>query len=713
MQPISFDNDSYVLGGKRAFPISGEIHYFRVPREAWRDRLEKLKAAGGNCVATYVPWLLHEPSEGEFSFEGQLDVEAFLTLCNELGLWSIVRPGPYQCSELVCDGLPQWLVENYPDILARDLAGKPFRKASVSYLHPLFLEKCRSWYEAVIPRLARHQTTRGSSAAAFQFDNDLINIHECFGGLDYHPQTMGIGGETGRWPDFLKAKYDTPQEAGHAYGRAARSWGELRPGQDGSTLAGRRLMRDYQECYLEAIAEYAASLSGWMRELGVEVPLIHNSAGPAMNGCFERLHAKLGAGFLLGSAHSYNMGQHGAQNNPTPQYALNCFISLEQLRVLGGPASVFELPGSSNVDFPPITAGDASAAYLTNLAMGMRGWNYYIFAGGPNFGDTGATTDLYDGGAALSAASGETRPLYFVQRQLHQFLQRHPWLASARRVADFRVGFTFDQSRAAKLPAAPAMLLDPRAAHAALHNGLLKSAFCAGASPELVRLDQGELAIDLPLAVVSGDSMPKAAQERLVHFLTRGGRLLLIGIVPTLDEELRPCSLLASFVSASSQRKLDLVAARVNAAGIDNVLANGGLFAFESLPGGAHCIAAQTRGQRQILGFRRTTEGGGQVTVLGYTWAHAMREHEAMLRGLLTDMGWTPAAGSGNPNVWCALWRHDEHSILFLMNLLTASAEVRPVAGGQTASAAHTIPPMSVRVWQVEALVDPLLGSHG
>jgi len=50
-QPLHFDSLSFLEGDRRVFLISGELHYFRVPRADWRDRLEKLKAAGGNCVA--------------------------------------------------------------------------------------------------------------------------------------------------------------------------------------------------------------------------------------------------------------------------------------------------------------------------------------------------------------------------------------------------------------------------------------------------------------------------------------------------------------------------------------------------------------------------------------------------------------------------------------------------------------------------------------
>src|SRR5664279_1429278 len=99
LPPITFDHRCYSIGGKPAFLYSGEFHYFRVPRADWRRRMRLFKQAGGNCLATYVPWLMHEPEEGRFVFdEGQLDLEEFLRLAGEVGLYVIARPGPYQLS---------------------------------------------------------------------------------------------------------------------------------------------------------------------------------------------------------------------------------------------------------------------------------------------------------------------------------------------------------------------------------------------------------------------------------------------------------------------------------------------------------------------------------------------------------------------------------------------------------------------------------------
>ncbi len=88
--------------------LSRSIHYMRVPRGLWRDRLTKIRAGGYNAIQFYVQWNLHEPTPGQYTFEDRLDVEAFLDLAQELGLYVIFRPGPYICGERDGGGLPFW-----------------------------------------------------------------------------------------------------------------------------------------------------------------------------------------------------------------------------------------------------------------------------------------------------------------------------------------------------------------------------------------------------------------------------------------------------------------------------------------------------------------------------------------------------------------------------------------------------------------------------
>ena len=130
METLNWNKKSFMINGKPGFLISGEFHYFRVPKEAWRTRLQLLKGAGMNCVATLVPWVIHEPVEGSFVFGDvpERDLEGFLKLCNEMQLYVLCRPGPYQYSEMYHGGLPGWLSENYPELGAIiDRLSKTFR----------------------------------------------------------------------------------------------------------------------------------------------------------------------------------------------------------------------------------------------------------------------------------------------------------------------------------------------------------------------------------------------------------------------------------------------------------------------------------------------------------------------------------------------------------------------------------------------------------
>jgi beta-galactosidase len=148
----------FLLDGEPFRIISGAIHYFRVPREYWRDRLVKLRACGFNTVETYVAWNMHEPREGVFDFEGMLDIEAYLSLAQELGLYAIVRPGPYICSEWDFGGLPWWIL-NYENI--------ELRSSDETYLACV-----KRFFDELIPRLAKHQVTNGGNVILIQNENE-------------------------------------------------------------------------------------------------------------------------------------------------------------------------------------------------------------------------------------------------------------------------------------------------------------------------------------------------------------------------------------------------------------------------------------------------------------------------------------------------------------------------------------------------------------
>ncbi|MEN0054515.1 MAG: beta-galactosidase, partial [Mucilaginibacter sp.] len=116
---IDFDKKGFLINGKRTFLASAGLEYTRVPRQLWNDRLLRLKRAGFNCVEIYTFWNIHEPQEGKFDFTGDYDLNAFLSLVKELGMYAIVRVGPYYCAEWDFGGYPLWL-KFKPDVRVRE-----------------------------------------------------------------------------------------------------------------------------------------------------------------------------------------------------------------------------------------------------------------------------------------------------------------------------------------------------------------------------------------------------------------------------------------------------------------------------------------------------------------------------------------------------------------------------------------------------------------
>uniref|UniRef100_A0A8C3AGD2 Galactosidase, beta 1-like n=1 Tax=Cyclopterus lumpus TaxID=8103 RepID=A0A8C3AGD2_CYCLU len=115
---IDHKNDCFLKDGKPFQYISGSIHYARIPRYYWKDRLVKMYMTGLNAIQVYVPWNFHEAVQGVHNFTGDQDLGHFLDLANQTGLLVILRPGPYICAEWEMGGLPAWLLQK-PSIILR------------------------------------------------------------------------------------------------------------------------------------------------------------------------------------------------------------------------------------------------------------------------------------------------------------------------------------------------------------------------------------------------------------------------------------------------------------------------------------------------------------------------------------------------------------------------------------------------------------------
>uniref|UniRef100_A0A8C5MT59 Beta-galactosidase n=1 Tax=Leptobrachium leishanense TaxID=445787 RepID=A0A8C5MT59_9ANUR len=155
---LQAENSQFLLEDKPITILGGSMHYFRVPVAHWRDRMRKMKACGLNTLTTYVPWNLHEPRRGKFDFSGILDLGVFLEVAAEVGLWVILRPGPYICSEWDLGGLPSWLLRDKNMQLRTTYRG--------------FTEATEAYFDELIPKVIWHQYSKGGPIIAVQVENE-------------------------------------------------------------------------------------------------------------------------------------------------------------------------------------------------------------------------------------------------------------------------------------------------------------------------------------------------------------------------------------------------------------------------------------------------------------------------------------------------------------------------------------------------------------
>ncbi|XP_043937104.1 beta-galactosidase-1-like protein 2 isoform X1 [Protopterus annectens] len=155
---LQAESEDFTLEGEKFRIFGGSLHYFRVPKLYWRDRMLKMKACGLNTLTTYVAWNLHEPQRGHFDFTDNLDIVEFIKVAEEVGLWVLLRPGPYICSEWELGGLPSWLLRD------------PGMKLRTTYKG--FIDAVDSFFDQLLSLIMPLQYKKGGPIIAFQVENE-------------------------------------------------------------------------------------------------------------------------------------------------------------------------------------------------------------------------------------------------------------------------------------------------------------------------------------------------------------------------------------------------------------------------------------------------------------------------------------------------------------------------------------------------------------
>jgi len=159
---IAVTDRAVLRDGVPVVPVSGEIHFSRLPRERWRERVRQMRANGITLAAAYVLWLHHSPERGVAHFDDNRDVGTFIDECAAAGLDVVLRIGPWAHGEARNGGFPDW-------VQAADVEHRSD--------DPRYLELVAEWFGQLAENLDG-RVRPGGPVVAIQLENELYDRPE-------------------------------------------------------------------------------------------------------------------------------------------------------------------------------------------------------------------------------------------------------------------------------------------------------------------------------------------------------------------------------------------------------------------------------------------------------------------------------------------------------------------------------------------------------
>ncbi|KAL6502563.1 Beta-galactosidase 5 [Orobanche hederae] len=186
---VTYDRKAIIINGQRKILFSGSIHYPRSSPDMWEGLIQKAKDGGLDVIDTYVFWNLHEPSPGNYNFEGNYDLVRFIKVVQTAGLYMNLRIGPYVCAEWNFGGFPVWL-KYVPGITFRT-DNEPFKMAMQGFTQKIVqMMKDEKLFQS-----------QGGPIILSQIENEYGSESKKFGGAGYSYMSwavkMAVGLNTG------------------------------------------------------------------------------------------------------------------------------------------------------------------------------------------------------------------------------------------------------------------------------------------------------------------------------------------------------------------------------------------------------------------------------------------------------------------------------------------------------------------------------------
>lgn len=156
---LELKDKAFVLDGQPTMLIAGEMHFGRIMPNDFELRVKQAKAMGLNTISFYLFWNQVEPEKGKFDFTGTNDVRRMFKICQDNGMWVVLRPGPYCCAEVEYGGIPYWTLKS-PDVKIRTN-------------DPKYIQWCQDYIQRVYKEVEDLQVTKGGPLLMVQLENEF------------------------------------------------------------------------------------------------------------------------------------------------------------------------------------------------------------------------------------------------------------------------------------------------------------------------------------------------------------------------------------------------------------------------------------------------------------------------------------------------------------------------------------------------------------
>ncbi|WP_258953992.1 beta-galactosidase [Thalassobacillus devorans] len=546
------------MNGKETLLYGAELHYFRIPKQDWRSRIQEAKDAGINMISTYVPWMFHEYEEGSIDLTGETrgerDFQSFLQVVSEEDMYCLVRPGPYVMAEIVDHGVPTWFIENYPVALAQTDEGKAHPTRVVSYMHPTFLGKVERWYSEVCSIIKPFQVDAGGPVIMFQLDNEVGMFHWVTNQGDYNEVTIQ------QFEQYLYDKQVDDSTNQEVYETACKvdepaNYMLKHPEEPAAQLLKNEyylFMRSHYRMYLEHLKELA-------KQNGINVPWIVNIHGFHTIDYLKRgTMYPIGVAQLLEAAKMENTmmaGDYYIGNIEFDNYVdivlANAFT--KSIQSPDQPLFSAEFQGGCSSDKPRLQPSTFDLTTRLCFANGMNGVNYYMFTGGENYENIGLNGRRHEWQAPLSA-SGEKKPHFQAIQHLGRMFQTFEKpLLDSKQTIDTCVAFYPDyyMTEYSNLFSSTIIETFQQERDLNIYNGVARGLRVNNIIFDSLNIQNSKRinVEEVPtLWMFSMNWMHADVQQKLIDYLEDGGKLVLFPSIPTKDVNNNQCTLLKDYI---------------------------------------------------------------------------------------------------------------------------------------------------------------------